>query len=283
MKNIPSTGTAVNKAGDGGTIICGSNAAGEPLPPHIQFSTDASSPENIRMNVEWVEGMPRVYVQFGCGERQWFSTTFNSNEAGSMNAEELLKYFEINVFPLYPDAADVPGKRVLIKIDGGPGRLHFLMLLSLPPSRPASVAGGGTCFAFRFPLTSAHRSGLKEQSLIWQYRLCYWDIVVASSTVHLLQFHCKESRGTGTTRGLDVGLPAPSLWTIMARNGLGGYPDQIVDGEEAAGHHKHAEPVSFRSEQGWNGTPASLPGISASSATAGACSPVRSVISTCRS
>jgi len=51
-----------------------------------------------------------------------------------MNAEELLKYFEINVFPLYPDAADVPGKRVLIKIDGGPGRLHFLMLLSLPPS-----------------------------------------------------------------------------------------------------------------------------------------------------
>ena len=68
----------------------------------------------------------------------------------------------------------------------------------------------------------------------------------------------------------------------MARNGLGGYPDQIVDGEGAAGHHKHAEPVSFRSEQGWNGTPASLPGISASSATAGAYSPVRSVISTCR-
>mmetsp|Transcript_27582 Transcript_27582/g.60431 ORF Transcript_27582/g.60431 Transcript_27582/m.60431 type:complete len:160 (-) Transcript_27582:425-904(-) len=81
--------------------------------------------KNIRMNVEWVEGMPRVYVQFGCEERQWFVTTFNSNEAGGMDAEELLKYFEINVFPLYPDAADVPGKRVLIKIDGGPGRLHF--------------------------------------------------------------------------------------------------------------------------------------------------------------
>mmetsp|Transcript_34998 Transcript_34998/g.75824 ORF Transcript_34998/g.75824 Transcript_34998/m.75824 type:complete len:384 (+) Transcript_34998:1894-3045(+) len=45
VKNIPSTGTAVNKSGDGGTIICGSNAAGEPMPPHIQFSTDASSPE----------------------------------------------------------------------------------------------------------------------------------------------------------------------------------------------------------------------------------------------
>ena len=33
--------------------------------------------------------------------------------------------------PLYPDAADVPGKRVMIKIDSGPGRNNEDMLVSL--------------------------------------------------------------------------------------------------------------------------------------------------------
>ena len=32
---------------------------------------------------------------------------------------------------LYPDAADMPGKRVLIKIDGGPGRMDINSLAEL--------------------------------------------------------------------------------------------------------------------------------------------------------
>ncbi len=36
--------------------------------------------------------------------------------------EEFEKYIFNRIVPLYPNALDVPGKRVLIKIDRGPGR-----------------------------------------------------------------------------------------------------------------------------------------------------------------
>ena len=36
-----------------------------------------------------------------------------------------------NILKLCPDAADVPGKRVMMKVDGGPGRLNAEMLSTL--------------------------------------------------------------------------------------------------------------------------------------------------------
>jgi hypothetical protein len=45
--------TAVNKSGYSSTIvICGSNAAGEPLPPHFQLKTLAKTEERQRMSVD---------------------------------------------------------------------------------------------------------------------------------------------------------------------------------------------------------------------------------------
>jgi len=48
-------------------------------------------------------------------------TTFGMNEKGGMNAVELDKIIKKAILPLYPDVADVPGKRVLLKLDSGPG------------------------------------------------------------------------------------------------------------------------------------------------------------------
>lgn len=41
-----------------------------------------------------------------------------------MGKDSFCKYITQFVFRLYPDAADVPGKRVMIKIDLGPGRFY---------------------------------------------------------------------------------------------------------------------------------------------------------------
>ena len=57
--------------------------------------------------------------------------TFACNKKGGMNKEELRKYLVQAILPLYPDAADVPGNRVLIKIDSGPGRMNKAMLVEL--------------------------------------------------------------------------------------------------------------------------------------------------------
>jgi len=48
-----------------------------------------------------------------------------------VNSLELDKYIKKAILPLYPDVADVPGKRVLLKVDSGPGRMNVDMLASL--------------------------------------------------------------------------------------------------------------------------------------------------------
>jgi len=48
-----------------------------------------------------------------------------------MNAIELDKYTKKGTLPLCPDASDIPGKRVLLKLDSGPGRMSLDMLASL--------------------------------------------------------------------------------------------------------------------------------------------------------
>ena len=56
-------GTAVNKSGGCETFVCGSNALGEPLPPTIIFSSKAQE-ENRAVRLTWVNGLPKVTVQF---------------------------------------------------------------------------------------------------------------------------------------------------------------------------------------------------------------------------
>jgi hypothetical protein len=44
------------------------------------------------------------------------------NEKEGMTDDEFKKYIEYSICPLYPDMEDKPGKRVLLKVDSGPGR-----------------------------------------------------------------------------------------------------------------------------------------------------------------
>ena len=54
------------------------------------------------------------------------------NEKGGMDDEEFLKYLLNSIVPLFTETvADEPGKRVLVKIDSGPGRRNFEILARL--------------------------------------------------------------------------------------------------------------------------------------------------------
>ena len=123
--------TSVNKCGYKTTIICGSAATGEPIPPHFQFKSAAKTAEGERISVDWFRLCPQIHGQFGYETPQKFPVTFGMNEKGGMNAVELQKYMDTAIFPLYPDIADVPGKRVLMKVDSGPGRMNTEMLAEL--------------------------------------------------------------------------------------------------------------------------------------------------------
>jgi hypothetical protein len=54
------------------------------------------------------------------------------NKKGGMNDnEEFNKYINNSIVPLFPDLKDIPGKRVLLKVDSGPGWNETVLLLKM--------------------------------------------------------------------------------------------------------------------------------------------------------
>ena len=123
--------TQASKSSYSPTIICGSNAKGEALPPHFQLKTTAQSAEGQRINLDFVANCKSITGKFGFEEMRTFDCTFGMNEKAGMNSEELQKYFMKCIVPLYPDLEDRPLKRVLVKVDSGPGRTNLEMLAQL--------------------------------------------------------------------------------------------------------------------------------------------------------
>ena len=68
---------------------------------------------------------------YGCGKVVENECTVNFITKAGMDAVESSKYLQTSAMPLYPDAQDTPGKRVLIIVDIGPGRLDLDMLATL--------------------------------------------------------------------------------------------------------------------------------------------------------
>ncbi len=65
--------------------------------------------------------MKDVKGTFGQNVVKNFQHTFGLNEKGGMDKEEFQKYILNSILPLYSDSLDIPGKKVLIKINSGPG------------------------------------------------------------------------------------------------------------------------------------------------------------------
>lgn len=125
------TGTAANKASASSTLICGSNAAGEPMPIFVVFSSDAEHEVNFRVRADWLVGMPKVNCQFGNHETTEFAAHAIVNSRGGTDSRVLKEVLDKYTELLYPDAADDDDHRVIYKIDGGPGRLNLEMLAQL--------------------------------------------------------------------------------------------------------------------------------------------------------
>ena len=80
IKGCQRPGTGQNKAGLSSSLMCGSNAAGEPMPLHIMFSSSAAEEKNYAVNASWLVGLPRVHALFGHEEEQCFPATVTTNE-----------------------------------------------------------------------------------------------------------------------------------------------------------------------------------------------------------
>lgn len=128
---LPYNGKRSNKDSLTATLVCGSNAAGEALPPHFQFQTKATTEEGQRIRNKVFAHVVSVRGQFGHDEEKDFDVTFGLNTKGGMDDREFRLYVINSILPLYPNTRDKPGFRLLLKCDSGPGRLQIELLAEL--------------------------------------------------------------------------------------------------------------------------------------------------------
>jgi hypothetical protein len=116
------SGTITHKASLSSTIMCGSTAAGEPLPVHVIFSSDAQK-ENMVVDYRWIADFPRVQGWYGHEVVRAYCIQLTVNEKGESvcctSHQCLMEYQQ----RMWPDAADIPDNQALYNIDGGPGRV----------------------------------------------------------------------------------------------------------------------------------------------------------------
>ena len=73
---FPQLGKETIKTSTAITMIGGSTVSGEPVPPHLQFTTKYKSEETMRMHMETVAYFHKLLGTFGWNEeKQWLVTT----------------------------------------------------------------------------------------------------------------------------------------------------------------------------------------------------------------
>ena len=118
--SLPKGFEATDKSGYSATFIGGSTVAGLPLPPYFQLKSTAREDNKI-IGTKFLKYLPKIVETYGCGKVVENDCTVNFNAKAGMDAVEFLKYLQTYAMPLYPDAKDTPGKRVLIIFDSGTG------------------------------------------------------------------------------------------------------------------------------------------------------------------
>ena len=128
---LPMAGRTTNKDSLTATLITGSNAAGEALPPHFQFQTKATAEERERLRSDVFAFSLQTIGKFGTEHERGWDCTFGMNTKGGMDDCEFESYIINSILPLYPNTLDRPGKRLILKCDSGPGRLQIDLLAKL--------------------------------------------------------------------------------------------------------------------------------------------------------
>ncbi len=110
---FPQVGKGTSKSSLTFTMITGSNTAGHPIPPHLQFQSKAKTQEAMKLQYDLMDHMPHVKGQLECEEVRSWPVTFGANEKGGMVSEEFEKFVMNLIVPLYPHAKKRTGMRVM--------------------------------------------------------------------------------------------------------------------------------------------------------------------------
>ena len=183
------------------TMVAGTFASGEKFPEHFQIPSDAKDRNNEGFSVEFIEDMLHTKAQYLHSKTKTFSPSYGVNVKGGMNKEDFGEYILKNFAPLVaPDTCDKPGKRVMLLVDGGPGRtneemLHQLRMMGiyLFPSGPPNTTHILQVLDMLFgPFKTAYFDNLES---LWEYRQNNPDIpsTITRNDVGLLVYGSAHS------------------------------------------------------------------------------------------
>jgi hypothetical protein len=146
-RSLPRSGKPKYKSAGHVTGFYGSTAFGEPLPPLFIFDSAASTDEGRRLNSAWAIDLPKVNGVFGGDLVKTWDSFLASAPNGSTDDAIFEQFIDVVITPLYPNLAPewkfaddgslIEGP-ILIKTDGGPGRLGKT---SLPARRRWAAMG----------------------------------------------------------------------------------------------------------------------------------------------
>ena len=102
--------------------LCLGVAGLEPLPPLFIFPSTAKNPEDMKINAKILPSFKQVEAKYGYERKYYHDATVAMSGKGGMNATIFENWICEHIMPLWPDACDHPGKRVMFKTDFGPGR-----------------------------------------------------------------------------------------------------------------------------------------------------------------
>ena len=85
----------------------------------------------MKLQYDLMDHMPRVQGQFGCAEVRSWPITFGANEKGGIGSKEFEKFVMESIVPLYLQAKNKTGMRVMLEVDSGPGRMNLNLLARL--------------------------------------------------------------------------------------------------------------------------------------------------------
>ena len=85
----------------------------------------AQSEDTECVNIRMSAFFPKIKGTFGTNcEKEW-PVTLGMNLKGGMDEREFRSYFLNSIVPLFPDAQDVKGKRVIMKVDSGSCKMEL--------------------------------------------------------------------------------------------------------------------------------------------------------------
>jgi len=78
--------------------------------------------EREKVRYEFLTHILDTRGRFGCKEERSWPCTIGMNKKGGMTDDKFEKYINNSIVLLNTGLKDTPGKRVLLKVDSGPGR-----------------------------------------------------------------------------------------------------------------------------------------------------------------